>query len=183
MSILSCTFNVFSRNFPPARLFGTLEYMSFKLFAKNRQQILRAREALPFYQIFRPSYTVFRSSVCWVNPVRTDLRIIQVFIVVVFHNTSKAVKKSQKFFSVKTKWWCSVYIFVRRNQRFDKIGMSVFIYLLLMYFKFFSHLKWLSKIFNVNTYISTYLLKKYLQSCQMLFRYYLLKKILYSLLT
>ena len=121
--------------------------MSFKLFAKNCQQILRAREALPFYQIFRPSYTVFHSSVCWVNPVWTDLRIIQVFYCCFSKYFDNCQNITEVFFCQnKVVVFC---IFFRRNQRFDKIGMSIFMYLLSMYCNFFS-LKWLSSMYNVH---------------------------------
>ena len=95
--------------------------------------------------------------------MRTVLRIIQVFIV--FQNTLIAVKKSQKFFLSKQSggvlrvWKLTLgvlHIFSTKINVLINIGMSVFYLSLLVT----SHLKWLSKIFNVK--IRTYLLKKYL---------------------
>ena len=145
--------------------------VSFKLFAKNRQQILRAgAPILPDFpcELNRVSLVSLLSK----SSANRSTYYPSFYCCCCFSKYFDSCQKISEVFFCQNKVvvFC---IFFRRNQRFDKIGMSVFIYLLLMYFKFFSHLKWLSKIFNVNTYISTYLLKKYLQeSCQMLFRCY-----------
>ena len=126
--------------------------MSFKLFAKNRQQILRA--GAPILPDF--PYELRRVSVVSLLSKSSANRSTYYpsFYCCCFSKYFDSCQKNlRSFFFCQNKVVVVVHIFSTKINVLIKIGMSVFIYLLLMYFNFFSHLKWLSKIFNVNKYL------------------------------